>query len=148
MVAHFVYSTAELSSGNVAPRDQLLVAGAGPAFTLVMIVACAAASRALRQGRAIAIAAIAFGVSRIVLIAPTTLMNRGMNDERTVAHILTIFPALLWIAEALVAVAAVAFVAGGGVVSRQRRSLTAIAAAIVFGWLSAFTIGRAIGLPI
>lgn len=71
-----------------------------------------------------------------------------MNDERTVANILSMFPALLWIAEALVAVAAVAIVARGGVLLQRRQSVTAIAAALVVGWLSAFTVGRAIGLPI
>jgi hypothetical protein len=146
-VAHFLYSPSELST-VVAPRDELLVVGAGPAFTLAMIVACAAASRALRQWRAIVIAAIAFAVSRVIVIAPATLLNRGKNDELTVGHILNVSPALLWIAEALVAVAALAFVAGGGGLHQRRGSVTAIAAAIVAGWLSAFTVGRAIGLPI
>ena len=147
-VAHFVYSASELSSRYLPPRDDLFVVGAGPAFTLAMIVASAAASRALRQARAMAIAAIAFGMSRLVVIAPATLLNTGMNDERTVAHLLNVSPVLLWIVEALVAVAAVAFAARGGGLAHRRRSVMAIMAAIVGGWVSAFTVGRAIGLPI
>jgi hypothetical protein len=109
-----------------------------------MVVACAAA---VRKGRAIAIAAIAFALSRLVVIAPATLLNRGMNDERTVAHILHVFPPFLWIAEALVAAAAAAF-AARNVDMPRGRSVMAIAAGLIVGWVSAFTVGRAIGLPI
>jgi hypothetical protein len=87
-------------------------------------------------------------MSRLVVIAPATLLNTGMNDERTVAHLLNVSPVLLWIVEALVAVAAVAFAARGGGLAHRRRSVMAITAAIVGGWVSAFTVGRAIGLPI
>ena len=146
-VAHFVYSPGAFAR-RVAPRDELLVVGAGPTFTLLMIVVCAVGVRVLRQGRAIAVAGVAFGVSRLVVIAPATLLNRGMNDERTVAHILNVFPPLLWIAEALVAAAAVVFVARDVPILQRGRSAVAIAAGLAGGWFSAFTVGRAIGLPI
>jgi len=147
-VARLMYSPSELSSRYVPPRDDLFVVGAGPTFTLAMIVMCAAASRALRPARAFAIAAIAFGLSRLIVIAPATLLSRGMNDERSVAHLVNVSPALLWIAEALVAVAAVAFVARDDAIPRGTRSVIAIVAGLVAGWLSALTVGRAIGLPI
>jgi hypothetical protein len=113
-----------------------------------MMVACAVATRVLRRARAISIAGIAFGLSRILVIAPATLLNKGRNDERTVAHILNLFPPVVWIAEALVAAAAVAFVARDDAIPRGIRSVIAIAEGLVAGWLSALTIGRAIGLPI
>ena len=147
-VAQLMYSPIELSSGYLPPRDDLLVVGAGPTVTLAMIVACAAATRQLRRARAVGIAAIAFGVSRILMIGPTALLNTGMNDERTVAQLLGVPAGVVWIVEALIATAAVSFVALTTPLAQPHRSVMAIAAAIVLGWLSAFTVGRAFGLPI
>jgi hypothetical protein len=80
-VAHFVYSPTELATGCVRPIDRLLVVGAGPAFTLAMIVACAAVTRRWGKAAAVGIAAIACGVSRILIISPATLLNRA--ERRT-----------------------------------------------------------------
>jgi hypothetical protein len=147
-VAHVVYSRTELATGRVSPFDQLLVVGAGPAFTLAMIVACAVVTPRLRRAAAVGIAAIAFGVSRILVISPATLLNRGPTDERTVAQLTNTSPRLLWSVEALVAIAAVAFVARSTPMPRRRRSVLWIALGTVAGWVSALTLGRAIGLPI
>ena len=147
-VAHFMYSPTELATGRVRPIDQLLVVGAGPAVTTAMIVACAAVTRRLGKAAAVGIAAIAFGVSRILIISPATLLNRGLNDERTVAQLTGVSARLLWGAEALVAIAAVAFVGRGTPIAQWRRSVFWIALGIAGGWVSALTIGRAIGLPI
>jgi len=147
-VARVVYSPTDLSTGRVAPHDQVLVVSAGPTFTLATIVLCAALTTRVRKARAIGIAAIAFGVSRILIIAPATLLSRGMNDERTVAHLLGVPARLLWIAEAAVAMAAVAFVARATPVAQRRRAVIWIGVGIVAGWISALTLGRAIGLPI
>jgi hypothetical protein len=147
-LAHFMYSAAELSRGEVRPSDQLVVVGAGPVFTLAMVVACAVVTHRLRRLAAVGIAAIAFGVSRILIISPATLLNRGANDERTVAQLTNTSARLLWSAEALVTIAAVAFVARSTPMSEHRRSVFWIVLGIVGGWVSALTIGRAIGLPI
>ena len=147
-VAHFMYSPTELSTGRVRPIDQLLVVGAGPAFTLAMIVVSALLTPRLRRGAAVGIPAIASGMSRILITFPTTLLNRGTNDERTVAQ-LTGAPAMVLCgAEVLVAIAAVAFVARGTPIAQRRRAVLWIAVGIVAGWVSAVTIGRTIGLPI
>jgi hypothetical protein len=143
-----MYSPSELATGRVRPIDQLVVVGAGPVFTLAMVVACAVVTHRLRRVAAVAIAAIAFGVSRLLIIAPATLLNRGANDERTVAQLTNTSARLLWSAEALVAMAAVVFVARGTPIPQRRRAVLWIALGIAAGWVSALTIGRAIGLPI
>lgn len=147
-VAHLMYPATDPSGGYAVPRDDLLVVGAGPAVTLAMVVACAAAYRQLGKLRAFGIAVIAFGLSRLLVIGPTTLLSRGMNDERAVANVLGVSVRLLWIAEALTVITAAAVVARATSLVQARRAVIAIAAGIAVGWVSALTLGRAIGLPI
>lgn len=147
-VAHFAYSPGDLSAGHVSQSGQLLVVAAGPIFTLAMIVACAISSTRWSWGRAAAITAVAFGVSRLLLIAPGTLFGTAINDERTVGPLLGVSARLLWTAEALVGAAAVFVVWRASLIADPSRSVGWIAVGIVIGWLSAFTLGRVIGLPI
>jgi hypothetical protein len=146
--AHFAYSPINLSTGHVSPDAQLFVVGAGPTFTIVTTIACAFAVVRWHEARAVGIAAIAFAVSRLLIIAPGTLLGAAVNDERTVAALSGVPAGLLWAVEALVAAAAVALVARATPFAERSRSLVWIGAGIVIGWVSALTIGRAIGLPI
>jgi len=75
-------------------------------------------------------------------------LSRGMNDERAVANVLGVSVRLLWIAEALTVITAAAVVARATSLVQARRAVIAIAAGIAVGWVSALTLGRAIGLPI
>jgi hypothetical protein len=147
-VAHFVYPPTYLSGVHIAPRDELRVVAAGPAVTLAMVIACGAAYRQLGKLRAFGIGVIAFGLSRLLVIGPTTLLSRGMNDERAVANILGVSARLLWIAEALTVITAAAVVARATSLAQPRRAVIAVAAGIAVGWVAALTLGRAIGLPI
>jgi hypothetical protein len=147
-VAHFAYSPGDLSAGQVSSSGQLLVVGAGPVFTLAMIVACIISATRWSWGRASAITAVAFGVSRLVLIAPGTLFGNAINDERTIGPLLGVSARLLWTIEALVGAAAVFVVWRANLIAEPSRSVGWIGVGIVIGWLSAFTVGRAVGLPI
>lgn len=148
--AAFTGAQAELANGRWSPKLQVIVSSAGPFATLAMILGSALLGTRPRFERHLAILfSLALGAaSRIALIAPATLLGRGWNDERSIVASLGISARFLVAGEALVALVALVYMAI--YMRRKRRSLTLlhIIGGVGVGWASAFTFGRAIGLPI
>ena len=122
-----------------------LAAAAGPLATLVIFLTCAVI--AARSREPIAIAAGLGAASRIFLVAVPTLLGRS-NDEFVISVVTGVPGPLIWAAEAAVTTAVTTWV---GVSLRAEVEVGAVGFSIlgiVLGWTSAFTFGRAIGLPV
>jgi uncharacterized membrane protein len=118
---------------------------AGPAITLIVVAACAVLSGAAGRLRWVAVAAAVGAASRLALIAMPTMLGKS-NDENVVGLAMGISPKMLWAVEAVVTVLLMTVIARRSGVSRHA-ILLSVGAALV-GWISAFTFGRAVGLPI
>jgi hypothetical protein len=126
-----------------------LVPAAGPLMSLVIVAGCAVL--VFRPRRAVMIR-IAFltattAASRIVLIGVPTMQGKS-NDEHAVM-LATGWPAgTIWTVEAALTTLLLVWIvqrSGAHLVSWQ---VGIMLIGILAGWTSAFTLGRAIGLPI
>lgn len=120
-------------------------AAAGPALTLTLIAACALIAGSMSRMRWVVVATAVGAASRLALIAIPTMLGKN-NDENVVGLGTGIPPQGLWAVEAVVTVLLMTVIARRSGVSRHA-ILLCVGAALV-GWISAFTFGRAVGLPI
>lgn len=151
--AHFALAYCLYTRGDWASLQPPVVAhaavvAAGPLFTLMTTLACALAAVRWRRLRWLTLAVPIFGASRLVMIGPVTLIGKGVNDEGTLGRLLGMSPRWLWTIEALATAGAIAFISRRTAGGDLRRHFPWIVAGIVIGWVSALTVGRAIGLPI
>jgi hypothetical protein len=148
-MARLLYSPTDLAAGIVPAWPQLFVVGAGPRFTLLLLILCAsyAVGRGAKASASVTPLAYA-AASRLALVAPGTLLGTAVNDERTVGRLLHVVPVLLWSGEALVATVALVIVSANVPPGMERRSTAWMVLGIILGWMSAFTVGRAVGLPV
>ena len=120
-------------------------AAAGPMATLIIVGGCAAISGSAGRLRWVAVAAAIGAASRLALTAIPTIQGKA-NDEGTVGMVIGVSPRALWTIEAVLTVLLVSIVVRRSGASRQVLLLCSGAALV--GWISAFTVGRAVGLRI
>jgi hypothetical protein len=155
-LAMLLYSPADLMAAAPPPLKQLAVVGAGPVTTLAILGwAVWRARRATARGSKspawhlpLAVLLGAAAASRILIMAPAALRGPGNFDEATIAGIIGVPVQAVWTMEAIPAL-----LAAGWLVSRmpdpgRRRSLVAICAGVVLGWISMAVIGPMLQLPI
>jgi hypothetical protein len=150
VVARAVYTGGELSAGRPRPASQLATVAAGPLVTLAILVASALATRARRRLRVrLVLNALAGGAAaRLLLIGPGTLIGSAANDERTMGRLLGVPPQLIWSVEAGVGALCLAVTLRSLPPSERPVLTAAVTAGIVLGIATAFSAGRAIGLPV
>jgi hypothetical protein len=152
--AHFVTGMAMVGNLHFSwfqplpAHDRIPIVAAGPLMTLLILVTCAVV--AIRRGHAslLLVGCVIGAASRILLIARTTLLASGDNDEVTFARLTGISAAEIWLAETMMALACVRFVLARTPSENRGRPTAWIAVGVVAGWISAVTFGRAVGLPI
>ena len=150
--AHFGTQAAlrELLGPAQGARTRALTPAAGPLATVVLIVCCAFYARRAASNRQRLVAwALAVGAaSRILLMAPVVVVGTGVNDETSMARAFDLPAGVFWGAEFLVAAPAMVIIYSLLPRESRARATLWIIVGVVVGWISAFTIGRAIGLPI
>jgi hypothetical protein len=131
-------------------HPNVVVVSAGPVVTALIIIGTALYSSTHSGLRATqtAVSIVWGAASRIVLVGPGILLGTAINDERTVAQIVGVSARLLWAVELLIVGLAVYYVTLRLPSGTRGRTLLSVAIGILLGWVSAFTLGRAIGLPI
>jgi hypothetical protein len=151
--AHFAAASLLLTPADWAgdvfrPTRSAIVAGAGPLTSVAIIAVCAAvARRAHERLFTVAYTGALGAASRLALVAIPTLLHRS-NDERGVS-VATGVPAIgVWAIEAAVTAALLVWMARGRQAGWDSRLLLPITCGVITGWISALTIGRAIGLPV
>jgi hypothetical protein len=150
-VAALLHYQEHLARGDSDSAENLAVVAAGPLTTILILAVCAlmVTLRSRRDVRTQVSVALGFGAaSRSLLIGLPILFGRGANDEITISQLLGISPRGLWIVEVTVVATMLWLVARGLDDRAKPRALRYLSAGIVAGWLSLFTIGRAMGLPI
>lgn len=120
-------------------------AAAGPLLTLTIVAACTALSRSVGPLRWIAVATAIGAASRLALIAVPTMLGNA-NDERIVGLVIGVSPTVLWLTETVLTLILISFAVRRNAISRQAMFLSCSGA--LAGWISALTVGRAVGLPI
>jgi len=145
--AHYGLLSILSRAGTLSQALAYLPAAAGPLTTLTIVVVTTVLSVRARNETAqrVMFVTALTAASRLVLTAVPTMLGR-VNDEQTVGVLTGVPPVMIWSAEALLTGALILWM-----VRRlpQHRSLIGAAAfASLAGWVSAFTFGRAVGLPI
>lgn len=120
-------------------------AAAGPLLTLILVAGSAVLAKSVGRLRYVAVATAIGAASRIALIAVPTMFGKA-NDERVVGLVFGISPKAIWLTETFLTILLLSIVRRRSSVSRQVVFLCV--GAVLVGWISALTLGRAIGLPI
>jgi hypothetical protein len=126
-----------------------VAAAAGPFITLVIVVACA---MVVFRSHRVVIERLAFitaaaAASRLVLIGIPTLQGKS-NDEHTIM-LATGWPAgMIWTFEAALTTLVLVWIVRRCAPQLLWSQIGLTLLGILAGWISAFTFGRAIGLPI
>jgi hypothetical protein len=146
------YGMAALLAPPGAPRglDRSLITGSGPVSTLVIIlVGAIAAGRVTSEFWKVSMFAAVWGAaSRVILVAPGTLLGTAGNDETTIAPVLGVSARSMVLVELLVMLAGLYLVHSAFRRNGRIPPLRVVLVALLVGWFTAPTFGRAIGLPI
>jgi hypothetical protein len=115
-IARLVYRPADLAANRVPTGPHIATVAAGPVFTLLTVAIGVAMMPVVRtsRGRAIVSGVIGSAASRILLIAPPTLLGHGGNDERTLGDVTGISARLLLGVEVLLIAWAILTIYYGG----------------------------------
>jgi hypothetical protein len=118
-------------------------------MTLAIIAMCGVlVSRSHRRVmQRTAFVAAAAAASRIVLVALPTMQGKS-NDEREIMLALGWSAQIIWTAEAALTTLLLVWIIRRNVGSLLLSEVALTLLGIFAGWMSAFTLGRAIGLPI
>jgi len=122
-----------------------IAAAAGPLVPLLIVLVCA--TIASRAHQPVAIAAGLGAASRIFLVAVPTMLGRP-NDERVVSVVTGLPGPLIWTAEAAVTILLIAWMLLSWRDQLRVGAISFCLVGVALGWISAFTVGRALGLPI
>ena len=135
--------------GVRSPMGSAIVPAAGPLITLAIIAMCAVlVSRSHRPVvQRTAFVAAAAAASRIVLIAVPTMQGKS-NDEHAIMLATGWSAQIIWTAEAALTTLLLVWIIRRNVGSLLPSEIGLTLLGIFAGWMSAFTFGRAIGLPI
>ena len=144
----WLLSPAEWSRPEPFSWSQIVVWSAGPAASLLIVMGSAAIRSISRRAtiQRVALLAGLGAASRIVLIAIPTMLGKS-NDEHSISIATGVSARVMWGAEAAVTALLIAWM----FVRRAPPSTGAVGGSlfgILLGWFSAFTFGRALGLPI
>jgi hypothetical protein len=151
--AHFtaawlLFTPADWAGDVIRPIRSGIVAGAGPLTSVGIIAICAATARRAHERLSTVTYAGALGAaSRLALVAVPTLLHRS-NDERGVSVAMGVPAIGIWAIEAAVTAALLVWMLRGRQAGWSSGLLVPIACGVITGWISALTIGRAIGLPV
>lgn len=130
-------------------RVQIAYFAGGPVFTLLLVALAAALALRLRtsRGRMVAASVGLSAASRSAWTALAGLLGRP-HDELTVARLLGFPTGVLELTEILVTAAAVVAILRVLPLPGRRGALLWIMLGIIAGWVSALTIGNALGVPV
>lgn len=126
-----------------------LVPAAGPLMTLAIIAMCAVlVSRSYRPVvQRTAFVAAAAAASRIVLVVVPTMLSKS-NDEHEIMLACGWSAGTIWTAEAALTTLLLVWIVRRYAAPLLPSEVGLTLLGIFAGWISAFTFGRAIGLPI
>lgn len=125
------------------------IPAAGPVMTLLIVAGCAFFVVRSRRGvMTRAVFLIATGAaSRLVLIAVPTMQGKS-NDEHDVMLATGWSAGGIWAVEAALTTLLLMWMVRGSGAHLRSTQVGMVLLGILAGWLSAFTLGRTIGLPI
>jgi hypothetical protein len=147
--AHFAAFLSARLVGLRSAVGSALVPAAGPLMSLLIVAGCAllvVRSRRAVMTRTAFITAMS-AASRLVLIAVPTMQGKS-NDEHDVMLAIGWPAGMIWIVEAALTTLLLVWMARRSGEHLRSGRLGMMLLGIVAGWLSAFTLGRAAGLPI
>lgn len=149
-VGRITYGSWTVTLANYTPRAQLYAVAAGPLFTLAVLAGAAViATRTVQPIVLLTLASLAIGsVSRLVAIAPGTLLRHTHTDEHTIGQLLGVSPRFIWTIEAVIAAFALWVVLAPIPRAMRTRTVLWISIGVAIGLVSGLTLGRAIGIPV